>query len=212
MSPTGCHPEPGTGGRGWGTTGTPRHQLIPRSAEGPVLMCNFRSLHHFGSAGRCLAARGHGGCSCRGGDRAAPAPLCPVLAAGRGRRELRPARLVTAMALQQELTHSLQPRFYPRRRGWRSQQPLPAPSGPELSPRVGPAAVGCWCRIRPRRQRAGARGMQPGAADGFWSPAGLEPEESSKSGSKKLDAMTLIKEGKLPTLGRKPVVRGPRVP
>uniref|UniRef100_A0A8B9IJ88 Ataxin 7 like 2 n=1 Tax=Anser cygnoides TaxID=8845 RepID=A0A8B9IJ88_ANSCY len=95
-------------------------------------MCNFRSLHHFGSAGRCLAARGHGGCSCRGGDRAAPAPLCPVLAAGRGRRELRPARLVTAMALQQELTHSLQLRFYPRRRGWRSQQPLPAPSAPHF--------------------------------------------------------------------------------
>lgn len=66
---------------------------------------------------------------------------------------------------------------------------------------MGLAAVGCWCRIQPRC-----------AADEFWSPAGLEPEESSKSGSKKLDAMTLIKEGKLPALGRKPVVWGPCVP
>lgn len=42
----------------------------------------------------------------------------------------------------------------------------------------------------------------------FLAGSGSELEESGKSSGKKLDAMTLIKEGKLPPLGRKPGVLG----
>ncbi|NXS74366.1 AT7L2 protein, partial [Pandion haliaetus] len=52
--------------------------------------------------------------------------------------------------------------------------------------------------------------LVPAAADEVLSLAGSgsELEESGKSSGKKLDAMTLIKEGKLPPLGRKPGVLG----
>jgi len=66
--------------------------------------------------------------------------------------------------------------------------------------RWGLGGRGCWTRPG----NAGTVSV-PATADGVLSPAGsgLELEESGKSGGKKLDAMTLIKEGKAPSFGEK---------
>lgn len=69
-----------------------------------------------------------------------------------------------------------------------------------LQAELGQTSSQCWMH---RAEAGTARGTD----GGILFPAGLELEESSK-GSKKLDAMTLIKEGKLLVLGRKPSVLG----